>query len=133
MPNEPQAVHIWTIILPWPDKALSPNAPKRHWRSKQGAKVAAYSAAFWRTKKALAGKRLAGRCLAVELRFCPPDGRKRDLDNLFASLKSAMDGMCAALEIDDADIEAVTLTRGIPDEVGEVWVTLRVLGPGEIF
>jgi crossover junction endodeoxyribonuclease RusA len=46
------------------------------------------------------------------LTFCPPDGRARDLDNLLAAAKHSLDGVAAALAMDDREFEPVTLQRG---------------------
>jgi crossover junction endodeoxyribonuclease RusA len=94
------------IELPWPAKELNPNrrgwgkgAMHRHARLAKGAKELAHWTAIqdgwgwggdttWRPH--------------FTITFCPPDRRKRDLDNCIASFKSAQDGIAAALEIDDS-------------------------------
>jgi Holliday junction resolvase RusA-like endonuclease len=43
-----------------------------------------------------------GAPLSVMLRVYPPDKRRRDWDNIVASLKSGLDGIADALGIDDA-------------------------------
>jgi crossover junction endodeoxyribonuclease RusA len=43
-----------------------------------------------------------GAPLRVMLRVYPPDKRRRDWDNVVASLKSGLDGIADALGIDDA-------------------------------
>jgi crossover junction endodeoxyribonuclease RusA len=40
--------------------------------------------------------------LCVTLRVYPPDKRRRDWDNIVASLKSGLDGISDALGIDDS-------------------------------
>jgi len=40
------------------------------------------------------------------------DRRRRDLDNLLAASKSALDAVAAALAMDDREFEPVTLRRG---------------------
>jgi crossover junction endodeoxyribonuclease RusA len=43
-----------------------------------------------------------GAPLRVTLRVYPPDKRRRDWDNIVASLKSGLDGIADALSIDDS-------------------------------
>jgi crossover junction endodeoxyribonuclease RusA len=43
-----------------------------------------------------------GAPLRVTLRVYPPDKRRRDWDNIIASLKSGLDGIADALGIDDS-------------------------------
>lgn len=87
------------VILPWPDKALSPNA-RIHWAQRAKA-VKAYRQACWALTKE------AGLTIDWEgyiylwLTFYPPDRRARDDDNLIASFKGGRDGMAQALGVDD--------------------------------
>jgi len=55
--------------------------------------------------------------------FCPPDKRRRDRDNLIASMKAATDGIADALGIDDANFTA-TYSFGEPIKGGSVLVTI---------
>lgn len=96
-----------SLTLPFPDKILNPNQHV-HWRRKNKARVDARKAGFYIAKET--GVRLdADSRYDVMLVFCPPDKRERDLDNLTASLKAALDGMCHGLGIDDKMI------RPLPD------------------
>ena len=38
----------------------------------------------------------------MKITFFTPDNRKRDLDNLLAAMKPALDGMARAIGVDDA-------------------------------
>ena len=94
------------IVLPWPDKRLSPNA-RLHWRAKLAPKKEAKAAAHYLTMAA-DGYRSAKNALdgseghiAVEMRFYPPDRRHRDDDNMIGSMKAARDGIAEALGVDD--------------------------------
>ncbi len=40
----------------------------------------------------------------LEIIVYPPDRRRRDMDNVEASLKSAIDGFCQQIDIDDSQI-----------------------------
>lgn len=94
------------IVLPWPDRRLSPNA-RLHWRAKVGPKQAAKIAAGWATVAAK-GYHSAKEALAdtatpipIEMRFYPPDKRHRDDDNMIGSMKAARDAIAEALGVDD--------------------------------
>jgi crossover junction endodeoxyribonuclease RusA len=96
----------WRIVLPWPDKRLSPNA-RLHWRAKVAPKQAARIAAGWATV-ASPGFREAKNALArtggpipIVVRFYPPDKRYRDDDNMIGAFKCARDGLAEALGVDD--------------------------------
>ena len=41
--------------------------------------------------------------------FYKPNRRHMDLDNMLASMKSGLDGMCEALEIDDRCFKKITI------------------------
>ncbi len=115
-----------TLQLPFPDRALSPNASKRHWRYKQPAKQAARTEAFYVVapfKGTFSGSDL----LQMSLTIYPPDKKRRDLDNVFASMKSTIDGMCKAIEIDDSQIRRVMLEWGGVVENGAVELELKGL------
>lgn len=94
------------IELPWPDKHLNPNA-RTHWAVKADYKKAEHETAYFIAWKVVIG---TGEWMKVDtnysmsLTFCPPDKRRRDLDNIEASCKAAFDGMCAGLGIDDSQI-----------------------------
>jgi crossover junction endodeoxyribonuclease RusA len=99
------------LELPYPDPALSPNSPKRHWRSKQPAKETAREESFLYARPYV-GMFTNADLLQMSLTFHPPNKKRRDLDNAYASMKSTLDGMCQGLEIDDAQIHRVTLVWG---------------------
>jgi len=90
------------VGLPWPDKALSPNA-RQHWASLARAKKA-YRARC----RAIGGQSGVGlvsgsaSAVAVHLAFFAPDRRARDWDNLVASMKSGLDGLADAMGVDDS-------------------------------
>lgn len=69
---------------------------------------------------------LSGR-IHLSLTFCPPDNRRRDLDNLLAACKPGIDGLAMALGIDDARFE-YTLRWGDKTEGGAVNVAIGVMG-----
>lgn len=87
------------VVLPWPSRALSPNA-RGHWSQRSRAAKAYRMQCFLFAKKAgLVAP--AGRIL-LQLEFLPPNARRRDDDNLLASFKAGRDGLADALGIDDS-------------------------------
>jgi crossover junction endodeoxyribonuclease RusA len=112
------------MIFPWPDSRLSPNK-RIDRRALIPVKDAAKNEAFYLVRHS--GIFVAESDLMLTLTFCPPDRRKRDLDNLYATFKAYQDGMFAALGVDDCNINRVVLRRGavIPD--GRVIVKIKEL------
>lgn len=111
------------IELPYPDRKLSPNAQKRAWYNREAARKVAYDAgvvAAWAT-----GKKLGPGNYRMTVIFHPPDARRRDLDNLLASMKPAIDGICKGLGIDDRQIYRIELGWGDVRRGGIVRIALE--------
>jgi len=93
------------IVLPWPDKRLSPNA-RQHWaalaavkkQARNDAHVLATLAMPLKARRDIAASE--GR-IPIIVRFYPPDQRHRDDDNMISSFKAARDGIAEALGVDD--------------------------------
>lgn len=88
------------ILLPWPDAKLSPNA-RQHWRTHYRAKKA-----YLQTCRLLVLSTRPRRVpkdspLLVHLQFAPPSRHRHDADNLVARMKSGLDGLAQALQVDD--------------------------------
>ena len=92
-----------TITLPWPNAALSPNARDRWGQIR--AKKSAKNYAWGMTKAAMGPLGITYQSWSgpthVTLTFHPAIDRARDLDNLIASHKAALDGIASALGVDD--------------------------------
>lgn len=114
-----------TITLPWPPAILSPNQ-RPHWSAKSRAAASYRAECFWSTKAAQTGL-LPLKQAPLDLRviFCAPNTRKRDRDNLLASIKAGLDGMAQALGIDDSLFARVTIEMGPVIKCGEVRITLQ--------
>ena len=85
------------IILPYPNPTLMPNRKHgRHWASVQKEKGKARQEAY------LLSGSLNYTGGGLKITFYTPDARKRDLDNLLAAMKPALDGMAQAIGVDDA-------------------------------
>ena len=88
------------VILPWPTADLSPNS-RGHWAVKARAKKAYRMLCAWEAQSQGIGLIYAER-LHVKITFVPPNRRARDLDNLLASIKSGLDGLCDVVGVDDS-------------------------------
>lgn len=88
---------VCTITLPWPPRALNGHA-KGHWRPKATAtkKYRAVAHQWGRVKRV---PKLPGAVLQFE--FHPPDRRRRDIQNMPAMMKPAIDGVADAMGCDD--------------------------------
>ena len=100
------------IILSYPDMSLMPNRKSgTHWAKTKGAKDAAFSEAFYRTKTALNGLKFRDDKIALTITFVQSDKRWRDLDNLLACIKQKIDGVSRAINVDDRYFEPITIKR----------------------
>lgn len=114
------------LELPFPSARLNPNrALGRKWQVLIQAKCDARDGAFLATLNALIDYARPVYVTAIELEFCAPNARKRDLDNLLAAMKPALDGVAQALGVNDADFRTITLRRGETCKGGKVIVTVK--------
>lgn len=112
------------VALPWPDRRLSPNA-RVHWsRRAKAVKLARQEALALAFEAGARRLRITGQP-RIAMTFCPPDRRRRDMDNLIASMKAANDGIADALNVDDSRFVS-TYSMGAPVKGGAVLVTVRV-------
>lgn len=117
-----------SVALPWPDKALSPNAPGQHWTKKYRATKAAQRTAWALTLEALGGQKVDWSAVALHWHFQPKTANRIDDDNAEASCKPFRDGIAKALGIDDANFTA-TRSIGEPIKGGAVLVTISEAKP----
>ena len=112
------------ITLPWPNKALSPTT-RTHWSTLAKAKAAYRANCGWLTKLACVGsaKFQLEAPLPVAVTFNPPDNRRRDTDNMLASVKSGLDGVADVIGVDDCHWQLM-LTRGPVIRGGAVVVSV---------
>ena len=124
-----------SYVLPWPP---SVNRYWRHVNLKGRGQCTLISADGRAYKRAVSSavleqcaargaalKTLDGR-LAVSMELCPPDRRKRDLDN---SLKAVLDALTSAkVWRDDEQVDVLLLQRGPIVRSGCATVTIRRLG-----
>jgi crossover junction endodeoxyribonuclease RusA len=112
-----------TISLPWPAKALSPNA-RVHWSVKHRQAKAAKELGYWLAQQYSTMPLREADALDVIVTFYPPDNRKRDGDNLLASIKSHLDGIALAVGIDDSRWQWQGIYMGDSLKPGRVDVAL---------
>lgn len=111
-----------SIVLPWPDKRLSPNA-RVHWARKALVVKKARVDAAWAAREAgLQG--IPATAIKATIIFSPKTARAYDLDNALASLKPAIDGIAAVVGVDDSRWN-FELCRGLPTKGGSVRIVLE--------
>ena len=118
-----------TVRIPdWtPPATLGVNSHK-HWRAKHGPEQTARDLAFTATKNTIA--RAAWACpdmpVLVAIVAWEKRSRRKDADNTLNCLKHSIDGMCAALGIDDKRfITAMAFQRLDEQRRGYVELTIR--------
>lgn len=103
----------WTLVLPWTKPPLTLNG-RMHWAVKANATKATRSAAFVMARAARIPP--LARC-EVLLTYCPRDKRRRDADNLVATLKACCDGLVDAHVVPD---DTPDLMRKLMPRIGPV-------------
>lgn len=68
----------------------------------------------------------AGQLFAV-LEVCPPDRIRRDVDNVHAAMKGALDGVFDFLERDDSDVRGAAVFFGAVQGRGKGYVRLELV------
>jgi crossover junction endodeoxyribonuclease RusA len=109
------------IRLPWPPKQLSPNA-RCDRRAISGIRSKYRQDCAWIVKAF--GLRYPPAPLHLRITFLPPDDRRRDMDNMFAAIKSGIDGIADATGVDDSWY-SYTLLRGDSLTGGAVLVEIN--------
>lgn len=112
----------WMMVLSWPARACQPNSSVHpHTRSAARRAQRAQAAAAGLLARDLP----ADAVLHAELLFVPPDRRRRDLDNLIASMKGALDGVFDEQGRDDRELRVITGYLAEPDRA-DCRVELRI-------
>ena len=114
------------VALPWPDRALHPNA-RAHWakraklaKDQRGLAMLLAAAAGWHRVEWPEGR------LHVWIDAYPQDRRRRDADGLLSSLKSALDGIADAMGVDDRRFVPHPFVKDEVRKPGEV--RIRITG-----
>jgi crossover junction endodeoxyribonuclease RusA len=114
------------ITLPWPDKALSPNA-RVHWAAAAKKKSKARNDGYYAACEAMAFRLHWAESIEYRVTAHPKDYRRRDQDNLLASLKSYCDGIADCIRIDDSKWTCAGITMAEKRNPPCVIVELRAL------
>tara|TARA_B100000678_G_C17893172_1_gene376205 strand:+ start:142 stop:489 length:348 start_codon:yes stop_codon:yes gene_type:complete len=111
-----------TFELPYPPARLNPNGQHGHWRTKQTAAKSYRADCMTLCRAQGVGKATLDRA-HLTIRFCPPDRRRRDLDNMLSAFKQGIDAISESIGIDDSHF-GLTILRGEPVKGGKVVVTV---------
>jgi crossover junction endodeoxyribonuclease RusA len=88
------------VNLPWPPKELSPNF-RGHWAAVYKRKKE-YKEDCWILCKQAKLTKPDGDRIVVNMKFFPPTKHARDQDNMVAAMKAGLDGVAAAMGVDDS-------------------------------
>lgn len=94
------------LNLPWPPKELSPNA-RVSWQAAYRVKKAYREICFYLAKQANLTAPDGDTPFRLVLTFIPDCKRKRDRDNLLASMKAGLDGLADAMKVNDHRFDPV--------------------------
>lgn len=110
------------LQIPWPPRELSPNDMSH--RMVKWRKSRLYKHDCFLATRAL-GK-TAKDTVTIDIVFHPPTDRRRDQDNLIASLKYGLDGVAKGLDLDDSQFVIGRVEVGeVVKPYGCVRLTLR--------
>ena len=93
------------LTFPWYPKELNPNS-SCHFHVKAKKKASYKNECYCLTKMAKMPK---SDYKELHIIFYKPNRRHMDLDNMLASIKSGLDGMCNDLEMDDRCFKKITI------------------------
>lgn len=118
------AGHVALLRLAWPERALWQNS-RMHWADRAKAVKTARKAA-WAVAREQNVRRVGTDSPRLIFTFHPPDARRRDLQNMPATMKPAIDGIADAMGCDDEKFRCVwPETWGEPVKGGCVMVEVR--------
>jgi len=114
----------YEVKFDWPPKVLNPNQ-KKHWAVKAKAAKSFKNSCFCLAKKAIGQIKTAER-LHLFIDFYPPDKRLRDADNCVAMMKSGLDGLADAMQVNDRQF---IIHPFIKDDTGGFVKIKIIVGP----
>lgn len=113
------------IKIPFPAAELMPNRKNgHHWAKTNAAKVEAKRTAYMLARFGGHNLEFNREFLPLSLVFYMPDRRRRDADNLLAACKPALDGIAAALGVDDSRFKPIHVDWAIGEKPGAVIVSI---------
>lgn len=114
------------VRLPFPPSELMPNRSKGvHWAALSKVREKYRNDAF-NLAKATPRAEYGDGNIPVSIVFSTPDRRGRDLDNLLASIKHGLDGIAAALGLDDRRFKPLLVDSVLGEKPGCVIVAVGV-------
>lgn len=116
------------IELPFPVNTLSPN-DRSHWAVKASVKKKYRRDCFLATKKHGMPEIPTDHKIPISLTFHPPGNYRYDEDNLIARMKSGLDGVADALEVDDVRFKILPPTIADAVKGGKVILELGLYPP----
>lgn len=114
--------------MPWPPSKIWPNQKNgRHFRAVQDIKEKYKNDCY--VALCASGLKRSGvyRCtdnIQLDIRFAPPTGHNRDLDNAYAAIKWGLDTLADYIEVNDRQFRPVTLDFIDIEKGGAVYITL---------
>ena len=119
------------ISLPFPDAKLFPNRKAgKSYHFSHDAKVSAREGATKATYSALDAfetlPEWGSSLIPLSIVFVAPDKRRRDLDGCLSAVKSALDGIARALQVDDSRFRPILLNYIAGDAPGATIVAVGV-------
>lgn len=112
---------MFKLDIPWPNPKLFPNRPV-HFRAKAKLKASQKQDSYYLAKQH--SPTFEGN-ISLEIVFHPPTNHRRDLDNCLASLKSALDGIADAWNVDDTRFRPITINFGEKVKNGNVKIVFN--------
>ena len=94
------------VIFPWFPKELNPNSTC-YFRKKATIKAVYREECARITKEGISNDKRD--YTELHFTFHKPDKRHRDADNMLAAMKSGIDGMCDALQINDRQFKRIVI------------------------
>lgn len=126
------AIRRFTLELSWPVSELMQNrSDGHHWTFAADAKANYRREGYLSTLSAINESSFDARerdNYRVVMVFDAPDNRRRDVSNLHAAMKSALDGIAAAMGVDDSHFVEHTQRKGGVVERGRVSITVERMG-----
>jgi crossover junction endodeoxyribonuclease RusA len=116
------------VALDWPNPKLAPNrSTGKHWGGLAAIKSKAHTDAYHLAKIAQNGNLFnPEKDYPLSIIFVMPDKRRRDLDNLLASMKHSLDGIAKAIGVDDKRFKPILIDWEYGAKPGAVLVGVGV-------
>ena len=112
------------ITLPWPAHTLSPNTRQHHMALHRAKAKYREACRISVLMLPAASRQVPDGRLLVEMQFCPPDKRRYDVDGICSRMKSGLDGVADALQLNDERFRPVPLPMGGVVRGGAVYLKI---------